>query len=117
MSDCREINSSAEAGMPKRGLNELPGPAPRQVTRQGDGSRAPRTPVPEPANEPVPAPIPAGAALASAARAAQSAAESDEVLVIDPEDITLSRRDSARLRVSGQFKKFEFYIESTTRAR
>ena len=103
--------------MPKRAPTVLPGPAPRQVARQGDGSRAPRTPVPEPANEPVPAPLPAAAALALAAGAAQSAAESDEVIVIDPADVTLSRRDSARLRVSGQFKKFEFYIESTTRAR
>ena len=31
---------------------------------------------------------------------AGKSAESDEILMIDPADVTLSRRDSARLRVS-----------------
>ena len=65
----------------KRATPDLPGTAPQaQVSRVGDsdGPRAPRTAIPEPANESVPAPIPA-------------ASESDDVVVIDPAAVTLSR--------------------------
>ena len=36
----------------------------------------------------------------------------DEVVVIDPSAVTLSRRESERLRSSGEIPKFDFYSTS-----
>ena len=98
--------------------NDLPGPAPRaQAARTGP--RAPRVAIPEPTNEPVPsaAPNPAGAALAAVAQPllhviTATSTYPDEVVVIDPAAFTLSRRESQRLRSSGEVPIFDFYSTS-----
>ena len=106
----------------RRAPNDLPGPAPRaQAARTGP--RAPRVAIPEPANEPVPsaAPNPAGAALAAVAQpllhmnrdmVTATPTYPDEVVVIDPAAVTLSRRESQRLGSSGEIPKFDFYSTS-----
>ena len=112
--------------------NDFPGPAPRAQPPRA-APRAQWTFIPEPANEPIPAdaPIPAGAALAEAAALARAAmatdraaalaqaataTDPDEVVVIDPAVVTPSRRESQRLRSSGEMPKFELLLhrESVT---
>ena len=120
VSVCRDIESSVQACMAtsskQRTSDDLPGPAPRmQAPRAGDAPRAPQTAIPEPANEPVPvpspaaAPVPAGAALAVASALA---IDPDEVVVIDPAAVTLSRRESQKLRLSGDIPEFDIYSTS-----
>ena len=77
----------------------MPCPAPRAEAARV-APRAQLTAIPEPGKEPEPVPaaasIPAGAALAAAASLAQAATITypDEVVVIDPAAVTLSRRES-----------------------
>ena len=88
----------------------MPGPSSQAAKAQrgvGD-SLIPRSAVPlvPPAEQR----IIAAEALAAAAGAA--AANYDDVVEIDPAAVTLSRRDAARLRTSGEIKKFDFYSAS-----
>ena len=103
----------------RRAPNDLPGPAPRAQAARA-APTAPLTAIPEPANEPVPAaaPIPAGAALAAVAQPliqmiTATATYPDKVVVIDPAAVNMSRRESQRLRSSGEIPKFDL----TPRAR
>lgn len=87
----------------------LPGPSPQASrARLDDDSRIPRSVVPRI----LPAEALAAAAAAALDRIPAPAADEDEVVEINAAEVTLSRRDSARLRLSGEFQKFDFYSTS-----